>query len=58
MPVTHEPWLVALTVVVAIQGAYVGLRMGMGFAFQWIVSIYQMWFYKYSLADHPKASVG
>ena len=25
MPVTHEPWLVALSVVVAIQGAYVGL---------------------------------
>ena len=24
MPVTHEPWLVALSVVVAIQGAYVG----------------------------------
>src|SRR5258707_4159040 len=25
MPVTHEPWLVALSLVVAIQGAYVGL---------------------------------
>ena len=27
MPVMHEPWLVALSVVVAIQGAYVGLRL-------------------------------
>jgi len=27
MPVTHEPWLVALSVVVAIQGAYVGLSL-------------------------------
>jgi NO-binding membrane sensor protein with MHYT domain len=27
MPVTHEPWLVALSIVVAIQGAYVGLSM-------------------------------
>jgi NO-binding membrane sensor protein with MHYT domain len=25
MPVTHEPWLVALSLLVAIQGAYVGL---------------------------------
>ncbi len=25
MPVTHEPWLVALSIAVAIQGAYVGL---------------------------------
>jgi NO-binding membrane sensor protein with MHYT domain len=27
MPVTHEPWLVALSLIVAIQGAYVGLRL-------------------------------
>ena len=27
MPVTHEPWLVALSVIVAIQGAYVGLSL-------------------------------
>lgn len=27
MPVTHEPWLVALSLVVAIQGAYVGLSL-------------------------------
>jgi NO-binding membrane sensor protein with MHYT domain len=27
MPVTHEPWLVALSLVMAIQGAYVGLSM-------------------------------
>src|SRR5712692_5972954 len=27
MPVTHEPWLVALSVLVAIQGAYVGLSL-------------------------------
>ncbi len=27
MPVTHEPWLVALSVVVAIQGSYVGLSL-------------------------------
>jgi NO-binding membrane sensor protein with MHYT domain len=25
MPVSHEPWLVALSIIVAIQGAYVGL---------------------------------
>lgn len=29
MPVTHEPWLVALSVLVAIQGAYVGLSLAM-----------------------------
>ena len=29
MPVTHEPWLVALSLVVAIQGAYVGLSLAM-----------------------------
>jgi diguanylate cyclase len=27
MPVTHEPWLVALSILVAIQGAYVGLSL-------------------------------
>lgn len=27
MPVTHEPWLVALSLVVAVQGAYVGLSL-------------------------------
>jgi NO-binding membrane sensor protein with MHYT domain len=27
MPVTHEPWLVALSIIVAIQGAYVGLSL-------------------------------
>jgi NO-binding membrane sensor protein with MHYT domain len=27
MPVSHEPWLVALSLVVAIQGAYVGLSL-------------------------------
>jgi NO-binding membrane sensor protein with MHYT domain len=27
MPVTHEPWLVALSLLVAIQGAYVGLSL-------------------------------
>jgi NO-binding membrane sensor protein with MHYT domain len=29
MPVTHEPWLVALSLVVAIQGAYVGLSLAL-----------------------------
>jgi diguanylate cyclase len=28
MPVTHEPWLVALSLIVAVQGAYVGLSLG------------------------------
>src|SRR4030095_1406643 len=27
MSVTHEPWLVALSLIVAIQGAYVGLSL-------------------------------
>src|SRR4029077_4523052 len=27
MPVTHEPWLVALSLLIAIQGAYVGLSL-------------------------------
>jgi hypothetical protein len=35
-----------------------GAVMGLCFATQWLVSIYQMWFYKYSLAEHPKATVG
>ena len=35
-----------------------GGLMGISFAVQWIVSMYQMWFYKYSLAEHPKATVG
>lgn len=29
MPVTHEPWLVALSVAVAMQGAYVGLGLSL-----------------------------
>src|SRR5215472_16965422 len=29
MPVTHEPWLVALSFVVAVQGAYVGLALAL-----------------------------
>ncbi len=29
MPVTHEPWLVALSIVVAMQGAYVGLGLSL-----------------------------
>jgi NO-binding membrane sensor protein with MHYT domain len=28
MSVTHEPWLVALSLIVAVQGAYVGLSLG------------------------------
>ena len=27
MPVSHEPWLVVLSLIVAIQGAYVGLSL-------------------------------
>jgi NO-binding membrane sensor protein with MHYT domain len=27
MPITHEPWLVALSIAIAIQGAYVGLSL-------------------------------
>ena len=27
MPVTHEPWLVALSLFLAIQGSYVGLSL-------------------------------
>jgi NO-binding membrane sensor protein with MHYT domain len=29
MPVTHEPWLVVLSLIVAIQGAYVGLTLAL-----------------------------
>ena len=32
MPVTHEPWLVALSLVVAIQGSYVGLSLAVQIA--------------------------
>lgn len=32
MPVTHEPWLVVLSLVVAIQGAYVGLNLAIRLA--------------------------
>ena len=35
-----------------------GVVMGLSFAFQWIVSMYQIWFYKYSVAEHPKGIVG
>ena len=35
-----------------------GVVMGLSFAFQWIVSVYQIWFYKYSIAERPKATVG
>lgn len=35
-----------------------GLLMGLSFAFQWIVSMYQLWFYKYSIAEHTKETVG
>jgi hypothetical protein len=35
-----------------------GGLMGISFAVQWIVSMYQMWFYKYSPAEHPKAAIG
>lgn len=35
-----------------------GALMGLSFAVQWVVSMYQIWFYKYSTAEHPKSSVG
>ncbi|MCR4283372.1 MAG: hypothetical protein NUV72_10145 [Bauldia sp.] len=35
-----------------------GGLMGFSFAVQWIVSMYQIWLYKYAAADHPKATVG
>jgi hypothetical protein len=35
-----------------------GALMGLSFAIQWIVSMYQMWFYKYSVTEHTKATVG
>lgn len=31
-----------------------GAAMGLSFAFQWIVSMYQIWFYKYSVTEHTK----
>lgn len=31
-----------------------GALMGMSFAFQWVVSMYQLWFMKYSPAAHPR----
>ena len=30
----------------------------LGFAFQWICSMYQLWFSEYSMAEHPKEIVG
>jgi hypothetical protein len=36
-----------------------GGLMGLSFAIQWFVSMYQIWFYKYAAAAHPtKATVG
>jgi len=35
-----------------------GALMGLCFATQWIVSMYQIWLYKYSPTDHPKATLG
>jgi hypothetical protein len=35
-----------------------GALMGLSFATQWIVSMYQIWLYKYSTAEHPRATVG
>jgi len=36
-----------------------GALMGLSFAIQWIVSMYQIWFYKYTAAEHPaNATVG
>ncbi len=31
-----------------------GGLMGLSFAFQWVVSMYQMWFFKYSPEKHPR----
>ena len=39
----------AFAMVVIISGGF----MGVSFAFQWIVSMYQIWFYKYSFAKDP-----
>jgi hypothetical protein len=41
-----------------VKALILGELMGLSFAFQWIVSMYQNWFYKYSIAEHPKATVG
>lgn len=38
--------------IVIISGAF----MGLSFAFQWVVSMYQMWFFRYSTANHPRAT--
>ncbi len=36
-----------------------GALMGLSFAVEWIVSMYQIWFYKYRAAEHPaNATVG
>jgi hypothetical protein len=36
-----------------------GGLMGLSFAIQWLVSMYQIWFYNYAAAAHPtKATVG
>jgi hypothetical protein len=35
-----------------------GAVMGLSFAVQWIVSMYQIWFYNYAVAEHPKVTVG
>jgi hypothetical protein len=45
---TGFAWIVVLS----------GAVMGLCFAIQWVVSMYQMWFYKYSVAEHPKAAIG
>jgi hypothetical protein len=39
----------AFALVVIISGGF----MGVSFAFQWIVSMYQIWFYKYSIEKEP-----
>ena len=39
MPVTHEPWLVALSLVVAIQGAYVGLTLALQVGDAWATAL-------------------
>ena len=55
---TGSWWLTKVNTVFAWSVMIGGAMMGLCFAFQWIVSMYQMWFYKYSLAEHPKTSVG
>jgi hypothetical protein len=34
-----------------------GALMGIAFSIQWFLSMYQMWFYRYSPAEHPKSAV-